>query len=547
MRIFRIRLKPNVRKLLAEISREFSIEDTGFTEDVFCCIRNKGYGLPSDERIEAMATALSKAEQTMRPLALITLKKRRQVLRNLCALPYFKSLCLAHAADPHVGVRRLLRAFAALSRKVRQAQCVACSLMSKCDFGKQYGQVVTDITKVVDPDYTVKVHEDCPSRPEIDNMNKLSALIAVMRNSMPVPNAQATREEIEEAAKKLKEALKASGADGEGEEDDHVGTEEEELAFLDYDAEDMANDYIPTGLGGSNRADRGFDATNVGAHFAKVSEDLVDKLSNVDLVLYEIGLQLKAGLAKSSHKKFKPTSEVSEKSEVKNLKSTSDLASVAPAQQALDDDHFDARVAKRSLQVRKFQKQEEKKFLLYCLIDCSGSMRDTLGASAKGWSIVSRGQVAATLSIALMQRVTEDGGMVFLRFFADGAGPMQVAKDAVGFKEVSDDIRNQDFNGGGTCLVTAIRTALDDIIGAKSEIRDAEILLITDADDTIAQTEEQEMKDRMAKNNVKMNTLCVNPSGTYGNARTVLPRVSAKYLRVNPSTMNAQQFVELVT
>ena len=540
MRLVRIKLKKDLRHLLGEIAHQHSVEDSGMTEDLFCLLRNKGAGLPTDERMEKMADVIAVRLNIIRPLALLSLRKRRYVLRNLVALPYFKALCMEHAAKPSAGVDRLLQTFREMTRKIRQAQCLTCQYRATCAFGTQFGDSVTDITKVVDPDYDKKVHADCPERPQITTLNQMAIFAQQFAAATPITSgaigqtAAQLQSEWDEAMKAMEEELKKNPPPDDDDSDDTS------------DPEERLEDDVGLGVGGAARVKATFTATTTGSNFARVNDKLVQQLTVAKMVLFELGHQLNASLSKATKGKYKPTSVVSEKSEVKNLKSSTEISSVSPAQHALPDDMFNARVAKRSLQVRKFSEQEDKKFLLYVLVDISGSMSEPIGGGG-GWGLVTRGQIASTLAIAMLTRVREDGGMVFKRFFEDAPATRSSARKKVEFEPLLRSLALADYNGGGTNVTLALRTALEDISQAKDEIRDCEILLITDGDDTIHGADQTFLVDTMKKFKIKLNTLNVKTSGSdHGNAAKVLPVISTKYLRVNPATVNLTQFVELV-
>jgi uncharacterized protein with von Willebrand factor type A (vWA) domain len=546
MRIVRIKLKPDLRKLLGEISHSLSIEDRGLAEDLFCLLRNKGSGLPADDRLELMADVIAKRTNRMRGLVLLGLRKRRYVLKQLAGLMFFKALAMEHAAAPADAVRILLQTFREMSRKIRQAQCLTCQFRKNCDFGTQFGDTVKDITKVVDPNFDKKVHAECPVRPEIDQLNQMAAFAQQFAAMTPshtgligAPAAQ-MQKEFDAAINEMEKEMAANPS-----------IPDEDASHDDLDPEEMSEDFVGMGVGGAGRSHaQSYNATHAGATYSLVNQKMVKQMTTEKMVLFEIGHALNEMLSKATKGKYKPSSDVSEKSKIENLKSTTEITSVAPVQHALPDDQFNARVAKRSLQIRKFEKEEDKKFLLYVLIDNSGSMVESIGDrgnAADAWGLVTRGQIASTLAIALFTRVRDDGGYVFLRFFDDWQSPLVSAKKKPDFEPIIRSVMLADYNGGGTNISGAVKTALDDISKAKDDVRDAEILVISDADDTVIADDEKHIADMMKKHKIKMNFLNINTNTrSHGNAATVFPRIATKYLKVNPKNINLAQFVELV-
>ena len=166
MRIVRLKIAPDVKTLLAIEAKAFGFDDPGFVEDMYALMKFRGNGLPDKARIKFLSTALSvKYKQSVIGFNLL-LTKRKMLLDKLSKIPLFPAL--AQLSDRIEACRRILQNFSDMHRKTRQAQCITCHLLTKCQFGKQYSKVMQDITKVIDPDYDTKVHDDCPARPVRD-------------------------------------------------------------------------------------------------------------------------------------------------------------------------------------------------------------------------------------------------------------------------------------------------------------------------------------------------------------------------------------------
>jgi hypothetical protein len=549
MRIIRLKLKPAVSELLAEVSVMYSIEDVGFTEDLFSILRFKGAGLPNPERMEALAQAYTNSVPNAQlGLTLMQMRKRKHTLSDLAALPLFKSLALT--SEPHVAVRRLLQVFREFSRKRRQAACLGCRFLTKCDFGKQYGQVVGDITRVVDPNYGQKVHPSCPDLPAIAGIN---ALYDEMQKFNQMNSATAQGQAVAALTPSGPEYLKAlDAAEEEFEEDPQFSEEEDtslnEATLLTDDLEEQAekNGYDfesgNAGKGGVSRA-----GTHGGKHFAKTSETFVNQLSVQSLQLFELGRLLDSMLAAGLGDKFKPTQEISKRQDRKRLTESNEFTKISSSDHALPDDHLDAKFVKRDLTVHSFAKPEQKKHLLYVLVDESGSMRTQI-CDGNPHALLTRGQVATTLAGALCKRVGDDGGMMFLRFFSDSTGNLQAARTKTEFDTLLEDVVQADMNGGGTSIARALRTAHTDISQASDEVSKAEILLVTDMDDRFSDIEARWIATTFTATGVKLNVLNVKAIGqpSYGNAHEVLRKVATKYLQVDGKSLNLQDIVQLV-
>ncbi|MCV6901063.1 VWA domain-containing protein, partial [Escherichia coli] len=70
---------------------------------------------------------------------------------------------------------------------------------------------------------------------------------------------------------------------------------------------------------------------------------------------------------------------------------------------------------------------------------------------------------------------------------------------------------NQDYNGGGTNISGALRQAFEDILKAKDEIAKAEIIIVTDGEDSFSDADVNWFIDTMKKNKIVVNVMDVNP------------------------------------
>lgn len=528
-------------ELIAEIARQHSIEDVGLAEDLYCVVRSKGSGLPTDDRMAKMAKFMSVRANKSEALMLLNLRKRKHVLTSLIQLPYFQALCIECAKEPHIAVNRMLTTFREISRKTQSAQCAACSLLGNCNFGKQYGSIVKDIKMVVDIDMATKIHADCPERPALDQLSALAAAIDKMQQLTPATPQGAAA--VQNSG--LAHQFEAAAADMDG------------LDFPDPDADSSPSDLDPEEMiensvslsgglnAGGNAAHTNNDVesgTATASSYARINEQLVRDVSSGQLALFELGRQLATQLAKVTKGKYKSTPTVDERQRADTLRHSADAAQATGSEHALDDETFDAKVGKKTLQVRKYDKPEDKKFLLYGLVDVSISMNAQLRGS--NYAMLTRGNVASTLVAALMHRVKKDEGLAFIRFFAMSPGRRYQAKNPAQFDDLIKQVIRQDYNGGGTSIISAVRTAIADIAAAKDEVAKCEILLVTDGDDRITAVEEQFIADSMKKYKIMFNVLDVNPNS--GGAATSLKKVATKYLKADARSLTITNLVNLV-
>lgn len=551
MRLIRKKLDTDVARYLAKQTVNFSLDDPGIAEDLFCLFRTKGSGLPTDERLGQIADEISKATKASKVLTTIHLKKRRQMLREVTESTYFKSLCLSEAKTPHRAVQRLFTTIRTFSRKRRQASCMTCSLRTGCAFGQQYGDKVTNIAHVVDPNLYLKVDPNCPDKPEIDSFNELAAEMNKLNNL----NA-GTTEGIAAAAGTtgggayLESEEKASAefdSDPEfAEEDDGADLEDEDDSdTIEDDGLDHEEDDVRLSGGGGASHGEDIRLSFTGRGFAAVNEKFVNNLSSASLQLFELGRVLDGLLAKELKGKFAPVEHHADEKKTKPLTTLSELAQVNLAEHAVPE-VLDAKIGKGEVNVVKHAKPTEAKSLLYVLIDCSGSM-STMTCDGNPHMLLTRAQTAASFAAALCLRVTKDGGLLRFRYFSTYPLNMLHAASAEEGKTVARMIANCNMWGGGTSIDNALVQAVKDIEEETKRgalLAKAEVLLISDMDDSVDDKVLAKFGD--GKKAPRLSVLDINASKRkYGNAHSKLKAAATKYFCVSPSGLDLNKLVDL--
>src|SRR5688572_7371924 len=147
MRIIRLKLQPKVEQYIKLLPRKYKMQDASFIEDVYALVKLRGNGLPDDARSEQIAEHYSKTRKIGVSMLRILVKKRRQVLKSISSTGLFSSFAKGIVKENELEfTESLLLTFRKLHRKLRQAQCMSCALMSQCDFGKQYASKVRNIS-----------------------------------------------------------------------------------------------------------------------------------------------------------------------------------------------------------------------------------------------------------------------------------------------------------------------------------------------------------------------------------------------------------------
>jgi hypothetical protein len=551
MRTIRYRLRKEVKTLLSEIATQFKLEKS-FVLDLYAFLKLRGNGIPSDDRVKKMAKYVASQSQgkASELTVSILLKKRVQQLKTIGKNAVFKGLALRkNAVD---ALRELIQALQDFGRKARQAQCITCQFVKQCEFGKQYKDSTRDITKVFDPDYEKKVHDQCPVRPEIDRSNQLAASALAFNNffsSMNAANAQAAVNSNPESyapggtdPTSVKAALDAQEA-AELSEPPDTDTDTDP-ASLNTEVDDTP---VLAKMFSSWEASEGKHDTSFTGNNLILSQNLMQQISTSSLALFEIGRKFSLALTAQKKGKFKPVSHVADSQKSAKMQNLGDLTKLESSQHGLPEEVFEQRLAKKSLSKREEQKHNDKKQLLYLLVDDSGSMsgwfesRSTISMQRH---LFTRSGLSMTLSIALTRRVEEDKGIMFVRMFAGAPGPLMTARDRDTFEKLRWNLANCNYNGGGTNILAAIRQAREDILNADKtdELAKAEILLISDNEDAF-----NEDRLREAVKGVEFNVLDVSGSefkdqGSSG----ALKRLATHYYKANEGALDVNKLVELI-
>lgn len=550
MRIIRLKIDQDTQLLLNDIAGRYRIDDPEFTHDLFALLHFKGHGLPEKRQIDTLAKRIVAAYPT-RTITGTTLliSKRKMVFARLVSLAFFRAL--AGSKNLVDAVERLLKNFLSMYSKIRQAQCVSCHLRSQCAFGKQYGSTAADITKVVDADYSRKVHPDCPVMPDISAINKLFSVAETIKTLMAqqkqnaLPGNEPTPDQLEAAKAQQDienepELGEDAGEDASGGDSSGVGTgsgNSEEEGEDDPDLRDPDN-YIPPS-GGYGRSSV-FDAQFTNNHICRVSEQFIQQVTMQQLALYELGRKFEVALNQHSGTEFKPVRHVDKDKDLQQITGVSDITKVVASSHALPDTVFNRKLLKHELVKEEYRQPDDRKQLLYVLIDSSFSMCTGLVQGNNAFGLFTRGSLATIMSCALVRKVMNEKGILYARFFAGRPGVRMVAKTSDEFEVLLGQIRANDYNGGGTSIYAALKAADADIAAEDKDkpLAKATILVITDCDDYIDPTElEQFAKSR------EFNVL--DCSGNPGqNAQ--LKKVAKKYYKVHGGALNVNELVKEV-
>jgi len=532
MRIIRLKINPAVREVLSSVSNEVKAGDGGLTEDIFSLLRLHGNGIPDQDRIAKMADFAALKTGTNSLNVRIMMNRRAAFLKQISKMAYFRAL--SESSDAVNSTRRIFLTFQKLYLKYREAQCLTCQYLTACDFGKQYANATTDIGKVVDPDFSNKVHADCPVLPQVSAINQIAEAMAQWKKMVSAQEAEAQVAKINMGA-----------ADEDEKEAEFAEIDSDtDSGNLSFDEEEDDTVYFPEAdVKGSPRRRSKYSGSHDGSQYVRQFETMVEQLNKTQLVIFSLGQKFGYALNKDKKGKFKPTEVMSKDRDKSKIRSEVDIPRLVPSEHALPSSVFNERLGKKALNKQQEMEPSKRKRILYLLVDNSGSMKSILSQNKYG--MLTRGALATVFSLTLTRQVRDEGGIVFCRFFAGSAGYKLEARTKDEFEPLLQMMTNASWNGGSTNIPAAVFAAMSDIKDAKKteDISKSEVLLITDCQDSFdAATILNELGPQ------GMNILDV--SGTakafeYEGSR-VLHKVAKAYYRVDPSNIDITKIVSLV-
>ena len=164
---------------------------------------------------------------------------------------------------------------------------------------------------------------------------------------------------------------------------------------------------------------------------------------------------------------------------VRQMKDISELSRVQKTAWALHQTAptlFWYRAVTNQLPVRERVVREDKKQLLYVLIDCSGSMDQDKRIQKAGGVLFNR-----------LKAVVEGEAEISVSFFDDSLKEQYEASTASEAKELMEKFKEENFSGGGTDISSCVREAhkrIEELVSERNLTR-PELVVVTDGDDSI--------------------------------------------------------------
>jgi len=149
-----------------------------------------------------------------------------------------------------------------------------------------------------------------------------------------------------------------------------------------------------------------------------------------------------------------------------------------PVELMKPDDQFYEDLALKKMNIPRYTATERDESLGYLLMDGSGSMERGMQNG------MPRHVTARGVALNLLMRAKRGKSKYFLRMFDASPHELQMATDKKEVEAVIQFVLNQGFSGGDTNIRRAIETAVNDIKTLGGDIANAELVLISDGEDS---------------------------------------------------------------
>lgn len=290
---------------------------------------------------------------------------------------------------------------------------------------------------------------------------------------------------------------------------------------------------------GSSDGDAPFDATFSGTDVMPRLTQVVKSLTEAQLAVFQLARNIEDKLPKGKLGKT-TTVEVTRSSKIDRPETLTE-ASRNPALLAMPKQLAGYKIATKSTVVVRSQKPEEKKQLFHVLLDSTGSMTSPVAANTGGF--FHRGHLATAMMLAVVRKCWEEGGKLYLRFFAGQPSELHSAENRMELVNLTRKIGLGDYSGSETNINNALCAAFRDIQGAEAHqpLAKAEVLLITDGTERV---DEDAM--RRLKGKVKLNVLeCCSDTEDH-TGTSVLKKLAEHWEQVNSKNLSFDTLAKLV-
>ena len=160
--------------------------------------------------------------------------------------------------------------------------------------------------------------------------------------------------------------------------------------------------------------------------------------------------------------------------------------------------------------------------------------------------MVSSALLASSFGLAIARLVKAEQGIMFLRVFEGTTGPLIEAREAAEFDMIERFLVRCAYNGRSTDIPGALETAVADIHTARTELRQAEILLITDCGCRISPGWVSTFKHKLGSTVLNVLDVASNSDSLELAAGEALREVSDHYYKAHGAATTLDALVTLV-
>lgn len=233
---------------------------------------------------------------------------------------------------------------------------------------------------------------------------------------------------------------------------------------------------------------------------AKYVNDVTQTMKR-QIKIYELSQKLEFTIRVSKKGKYNETQFPDSGLDVARIKKVRDIVNILPSQYAFEEDLFLLKLAKKELLKKKFMQRQEKRQILYMIVDSSGSMSDHV---IDGLSKI---DVCKAITITLMKKMIENEDMFFFRWFTTSCSDLVTVKTKEEAKKFLIELVYGRPADGGTNIQYAIEVASKDIKAKTDKKMDmADILLVSDGMAELIVQECNQMLDK-----IDMHTVMITP------------------------------------
>lgn len=203
-----------------------------------------------------------------------------------------------------------------------------------------------------------------------------------------------------------------------------------------------------------------------------------------ELEIYELSKKLEFTIRVSKKGKFNEVHYPDDGLDVDRIKKTEDIKRILPSQFALDDVLFLKKLISRELLKKKYMQRQEKRQILYMLVDSSGSMSSHVKGN------LTKIDVCKAVAIALMKKMISNEDLFYFRWFTDRVDTLHIIETKEQAKKFLIELVFGRAADGGTAIQNAIEVAVKDVRKKLHKGMDlADILLVSDGDDNAVNVE----------------------------------------------------------